>query len=726
MRFIIFSLWFVLFHISASSQIPEIIIPDTIRTIAIPVNWKGYNLSAFTPEEMYNNRQFDSLFRLLRPGIIRWPSGNKSQNYIWQRYLSDTTHFHIHNLFDFSEQYGTSAQMVINFGNGNASDAAETVRFFNSSDAYYMHLRDSLLRHPQPLNIKYWEIGNESTTAWAFAWSWLGYAPEVRFNSNSGRQPVYYTHKYIDSLYYYGGSFYREGWVPVAGGMDIKDAILGDVKYYTANITTDTINVKFPALDTLDNLSVRVYLTPQFNIGWAQSLSTSNADVQRLYDSLTKPENLLSPADYHWNNRQVILYPSGGIHTGDAVLIEYNSVHHDGAFAFRDAMKNADPDIEVGYCVEPGDDLIAIPGFTDEFATHPPDFMIRHPYPTTETKTFAENGYFSETVFRAQVEVKKIVYKQNIWNQRQLAWNLTEPVGYGITEWNMALFDNAPDHHPFYGISGAMYVASFILNLYKESLRDSIRLHLNNHFGLLAGGKNFIHLFHYNADSTHYSFKPSPEGRAMLLTMDVLGDNIVENVTINNNPQVNVYSDLQGTQRYIDALEIMGGLDTSEQIFKLLIVNRDDHNDYNINLSFPTRFSIDSVQIIHLSGTMINDSIRLSTDSFNVTGSNLMISIPSFSINEIKIYGDRFVSVENFGSRKSFIQAYPNPFHEEIHIKSSALISQAHLLSHSGKEVWKTETPFYSVDINTFDFSSGIYWLLCETERGMYILKLMK
>jgi hypothetical protein len=195
----------------------------------------------------------------MNPGIIRWPGGNPSNNYRWMDHLDDIDKLNLENVIPFLNTFNIELQIVVNFGNGSAADAAELMRICNSTDSYYAGLRQSLLNSPNPINVKYWEIGNESTDAWSFGWSWLGYQENIHFQTGVPDRP--FLKNEADDLYYYGGELFREGWVEDVVGLGHKISILGHTKFYSTALATDVVAVKFPAMDIADVNAGRVYRT---------------------------------------------------------------------------------------------------------------------------------------------------------------------------------------------------------------------------------------------------------------------------------------------------------------------------------------------------------------------------------------------------------------------------------------------------------------------------------
>ncbi|VAV83356.1 hypothetical protein MNBD_BACTEROID02-307 [hydrothermal vent metagenome] len=695
-----------------SIQLPQNPTLDSIKKA-----WKGHNHSAFSDTFLFNNQVFADSFPTLHPGIIRWPAGNKSQNYKWEDHLSETNKFNLKNVIPYLSQFGVDLQIAVNFGNGSAAESAEFVKFCNSTDPYYTNLRDSLVSSPNPIKVKYWEIGNESTTAWAFAWSWLGFQDNIRFRTGEPLKPL--LKKDIDSLYYYGGDFYREGWVQVIGGITLREAVLGNLKFYTSAISTDTISIDYPKLNTLDPNSVRVYRTPNYDQNWANSLGISLVDGQAFYDSLSDPVNLLATNEYSWNETQVILTPNGGLKVDDAILIEYNSVGHDGAFAYRNAMKAADSSIEIGYVVVLQPELYNDITFQQDFASSPPDFMVVHSYPGGKTQPLSESGNFSEVVYIAKDEINNAVDFQTLWNQREIDWSIPNEVGVAITEWNINLYDSAPANHPHRGISGGMYVASFLANLFEKAQQDSIDLRVNNHFALIASGNNFIHLFNSNA-----TLETSVEGKATQLVMESIGEKTFS-LSITNMPQIQIIGNQQGDLITIDAIEKWGGVSIDGSSVNILFINRDDQQNYNVNLQIPLSYMANSVSVDKLFGTMVDENISTSHIEEVLLSNNYTVNLPAFSVVSVKIAIQGTLSIDDKEEFSSGFNVFPNPVNSVLHVQSEKEEYLLTIYDVSGRTI-KHSNEHFSTSIDVSKFTEGLYFFNIKTNEGSKTFKVIK
>jgi len=660
----------LLFSSLTYGQSINIVLPENPVIDSILPEWKGYNHGGRVNISEIQTPEFTNAFSKFNPGIIRWPGGNNGNNYRWQNHLNENNKLNLKNLIPFLDSFNVELQIVVNFGNGSASETAEMVRLCNDTSAYYSNLRDDLLNAYEPINVKYWEIGNESTDAWSYGWSWLGYQENIHFQTGVPLSSS--THYEADSLYYYGGELFREGWVLAIGGLDNKTAILGDLKFYSNALTTDTVTVEYPLLDITDPNAVRVYRTHDFDNAWAHNVATQ----QQLYDSIANPNNLLSGAEFSWTTTDVILNPNGGLLPNDLLLIEYNSIGHDGAFAFRDSMKAADPAIEIGYTVSPDSLQASNTIFQQDFANSPPDFMIKHPYASGLTLPALDQGLYSEAAYVSQKKAASFITVQELWVQREQDWQIANEIGLSLTEWNVALFDLAPTDHPIRGITCGMYVADFWARCFDLALNDSIDLRGMNHFALAAQGNNFIHLLHTNP-----TFSVGVEGKATTMVMEAVGQGMFP-ITVTNNPQINVLtnSGQQVVTVAADAIPAWAGTGADPEYINLLLINRDDENPHTVEIHIPPTWQADSVQVQSLYGTMYNDTVFTFSEQEQLTGANYLVTLPVFSVNTIKVHLPN--ALTNIPSAASIheVSVYPNPSNSDVHInfksiKTNAVIS---------------------------------------------------
>ena len=114
----------------------------------------------------------------LRPTILRWPGGTFANTYHWMDAIGPREERRkrknliwggvIDNVFGTAEfiQYcrklGAEPMLCVNMASGTAQEAAEWVEYCNGeAGTYFADLRVAH-GYPEPFNIKYWCIGNES------------------------------------------------------------------------------------------------------------------------------------------------------------------------------------------------------------------------------------------------------------------------------------------------------------------------------------------------------------------------------------------------------------------------------------------------------------------------------------------------------------------------------------------------------------------------------------
>jgi alpha-N-arabinofuranosidase len=128
--------------------------------------------------------------KALRPAFVRWPGGNVAQDYHWvwgigprdQRTTwvnlswaneDEPSDFGTHEFIQFCRNLGAEPSLTVNVeGRGaTADEAAAWVEYANGpSNSKYGAMR-AANGHPEPLGVKYWELGNEIWGSWVRAHS---------------------------------------------------------------------------------------------------------------------------------------------------------------------------------------------------------------------------------------------------------------------------------------------------------------------------------------------------------------------------------------------------------------------------------------------------------------------------------------------------------------------------------------------------------------------------
>lgn len=110
--------------------------------------------------------------------LLRWPGGNFSSGYHWRdgtgpvdarpTGLNPVWHgtfesnlFGTDEFVTFCRDVGCEPMICVNAGNGTPGEAAAWVQYCNGSPETPMGQLRAQMGHPEPYNIRYWEIGNE-------------------------------------------------------------------------------------------------------------------------------------------------------------------------------------------------------------------------------------------------------------------------------------------------------------------------------------------------------------------------------------------------------------------------------------------------------------------------------------------------------------------------------------------------------------------------------------
>lgn len=144
--------------------------------------WIG--LASLMPDDNERGwrRDVNDLIRALRPPIIRYPGGNFASGYHWRDGVGDRDHRPVRfdrawNVFEpndvgtdefleFCHLVNADPYLCVNTGDGTPEEAAAWVEYCNGPiTSPYGALR-AQNGHPEPYNVIYWGIGNETYGNW--------------------------------------------------------------------------------------------------------------------------------------------------------------------------------------------------------------------------------------------------------------------------------------------------------------------------------------------------------------------------------------------------------------------------------------------------------------------------------------------------------------------------------------------------------------------------------
>jgi alpha-L-arabinofuranosidase len=129
--------------------------------------------------------------------ILRWPGGNFVSGYSWQDGVgpvdgrptrpnmawgqAEANLFGTDEFVEFCRAVGCEPMICVNAGNGTPQEAARWIEYCNGGADTPEGARRAASGHPEPFNIRYWEVGNELSGHHQIGWTTpAGYADRYR------------------------------------------------------------------------------------------------------------------------------------------------------------------------------------------------------------------------------------------------------------------------------------------------------------------------------------------------------------------------------------------------------------------------------------------------------------------------------------------------------------------------------------------------------------------
>jgi len=119
--------------------------------------------------------------------ILRWPGGNFVSSYHWRDGVGpiekrptlpnyawgqqENNFFGTDEFIAFCRTVGCKPMICLNAGSGTVSEAAQWLEYCNGSTDTPMGKLRAANGHPQPYNVRHWEIGNELWGRWQYHWT---------------------------------------------------------------------------------------------------------------------------------------------------------------------------------------------------------------------------------------------------------------------------------------------------------------------------------------------------------------------------------------------------------------------------------------------------------------------------------------------------------------------------------------------------------------------------
>ncbi len=355
--------------------------------------------------------------------LIRWPGGNNADAYDWKRDEEIRPGFRrrradgvsLAHILQFTRETGTALNVTVNFGTMNARDAADLVEFLNGPADSPWGARRAALGFPQPLGVRYFEIGNEIGQPHMWYYAWTAENPHT---------------------YFFGGEEERRGFYDNAGSQAYDPiGAKGDL-FKVRGGTNQTYTLRFPPVRDVRLL-------------WAATQEDAHS---RVFEEWHQVDDLSAqPPDarvFTLDAGRGVLRFGNGTHgavppAASYFLAEYTTYDHDGFLDFARAMRAAPSNvpIQIGAAMLPFEDgrpITDTQGMREIFSQM--DFYVRHQYNAGRVRMDSvEDTHLSPL---RQIAATRVDHLATVYDRiRAYGTDIGLPrmPGIGVSEWNIFL-----------------------------------------------------------------------------------------------------------------------------------------------------------------------------------------------------------------------------------------------------------------------------------------------
>ncbi len=382
----------------------------------------GTNLSneSRTADRTVQEPAFVAAAKQIGPRIIRFPGGNNADGYDWKNHVQIKPGRRVPwngaitlpQIAAFSRDIGAELSITVNFGTGTPEDAADLVEYLNGpTDSEWGSLRASQ-GFPEPLNVRFFEIGNEINQPHQWYYSWTAENPYK---------------------YFFGGEEERRGDYAASPNLD-PIGKKGDV-FKADGGNGQTYVLRFPPVRNV-------------HVFWA---ATQQDAENGIFEEWQQVEDLQRHGPdakvFELDSLTATLMFGDGVHgtipaQGSWFLVEYTTYGHKGFVDFARAMRQAPSSvpIKIGAVTVPFVEQTPIVSM-DSLRTifEEMDFWIAHQYGAN----FPTDMY----VRRRQMAFQRTEGTTRVtWSRLQAAVDslgLQKTLGIAVTEWNIFLDENS-------------------------------------------------------------------------------------------------------------------------------------------------------------------------------------------------------------------------------------------------------------------------------------------
>ncbi len=367
--------------------------------------------------------------------VIRWPGGNTASAYDWKRNeliqpgrrVPQPAGVDLARILQFVRETSAELSITVNFGTMTAQDAAHLVEFLNGPADSKWGAQRAALGFPEPLNVRFFEIGNEENQPHMWYYSWTAENP---------------------FKYFFGGEEERRGFYNNASSQEYDPVGAKGDFFKARGGPNQTYTLRFPPVR-----DVRVYgfidraaaesclqtyrqtgnipLIPDRCEAWTRvaDLSAQLPDARAF--TLDAEAGVLRFGD----GVDGAMPPSGSF-----FLVEYTTYGHEGFLDFTRAMRAAPSSvpIQIGAAVLP---FVGSRPITDTvrmqeiFAQM--DFYVRHQYDVS----IPVQAYGSYDA-RRQIAAVRVANLEAVYDRVRrytASIGVDRPLRIAVTEWNVFL-----------------------------------------------------------------------------------------------------------------------------------------------------------------------------------------------------------------------------------------------------------------------------------------------
>jgi len=459
-----------LHRVAAQSPDATITIDATRPGMVIRRDLWGTNLVQNAPAaDTVENPTFVDASRQIGVSLIRWPGGNNADAYDWKRDEIIKPGRRVHNadrvdiarMIQFTRDIGAEPDITVNFGTMTAQDAADLVEFLNGPADSPWGAQRAAMGFPDPLNVRFFEIGNEENQPHMWYYSWTAENP---------------------LKYFFGGEEERRGFYDNASSQEY-DPVGTKGDFFKANGgPNQTYTLRFPPVR-----DVRIF--------WAASQEDVGNHVFEEWVEVSDLNTQLPDAKVFTLDAEAgILRFGDGVHgavppAGSYFLVEYTTYGHEGFMDFARAMRAVPSSvpIQIGAAVLPflnSDPITDTMHMQEIFAEM--DFYVRHQY----NASFPTHAYGSYNA-RRQIATERVAHLAETYDrvhQYLESIEVTRTLSIGVTEWNIFLNENY--WHTNRTLEGGVIAAEWFIRLLNAG--ESVPVAYVNQFALHGGNLALI------------------------------------------------------------------------------------------------------------------------------------------------------------------------------------------------------------------------------------------